>query len=55
MQERPNIIDDLVEIFIRADQPKVQDCVTAVLEKSSKGHGEQVQIYLNLEILFNIL
>ena len=55
MQERPNIIDDIIEIFIRADQPEVQDCVMAILERSSEGHGEQLLIYSNPEMFSNIL
>jgi hypothetical protein len=53
LRGRPNIINDLVQIFTRADQPvEVQECVIAILEKSS---GEQVIISSSPEIAFEIL
>ena len=52
LRGRPNITDDLVWIFTRADQrPEVQECVIAILEMSSKGSGEQIIIYLSTEML----
>jgi len=44
LRDMPNIIDDLVQIFSRDDRPKVQECVMAILEKSSKGHGTQANV-----------
>ena len=45
MHDRPDVINDLVQIFTRADQPvEVQECVTALLEKSSKDQGEQAAL-----------
>ena len=45
MCDRPNIVNDLVQIFTSADQlVEVQECITAILEKSSKDHGEQAII-----------
>jgi len=46
LRGRPNVINDLFEIFTCAGQPvEVQECVVVILEKSSKGHGEQAIIY----------
>jgi hypothetical protein len=41
----PNIVTDLVQIFTSADQHvEVQECVMAIVEKSSKDHGEQAVV-----------
>ena len=33
LRNRPNIMNDLVQIFTGADQPEVHQCVTAILAK----------------------
>lgn len=55
LRNRPNIVNDLVQIFTHTNHQEVRKCVTAILEKSSKGHGEQVIIYSSPEIFSKIL
>ena len=50
LRDTPNIVNDLVQVFTRADQPvEVQECVVATFfEMSSKGSGEQIIIHLRI-------
>ena len=41
LQDQPNIVNNLVEIFNSANQPEIQEWVMKILEKSSKNYREQ--------------
>ena len=46
MRGRPNVVQELLQIFTCAGQPlEVQKYVTEILENSSKDHGEYTIIY----------